>query len=93
MDGKHSPLKFQFPNLFSICYNKSLSVAKVLENDPPCLSFRRNLNADLILEWQRLRAKLQDLVLSDRKDKTFWLPSSKGFVGDFWLPKILKNMI
>jgi hypothetical protein len=48
------------------------------------------LNVDLILEWQRLRTKLQDLVLSDRKDKMFWLPSSKGL---FTVNSMYKNLL
>ena len=67
------PLKISFPNLFNIASHPDIEVAKAFVNGEWHLEFRRQLSANLIVEWSQLMDLLEGVELAEGRDEVVWL--------------------
>jgi hypothetical protein len=74
---EHSPLKDKFPDLFAICNDQNITVAKAASNNWR-LSFRRWLSVDLQNQMRELNNILCTMALSSSKDKPIWKWTKNG---------------
>ena len=66
-------LQHLYPNLFSIVYNRFISVADAFANSFLQLSFKRQLTGIYLVEWNALQFQFQHFTLSDQlEDKLIW---------------------
>ena len=63
------PLKINFPNLFNIASHPDIEVAKAFVNGEWHLEFRRQLSANVILEWSQLMDLLEGVELAKGRDE------------------------
>ena len=68
----NTPLRDQYPTLYNIVRRKNDTVAKVLANENPALSFRRYLNGPNMHAWQSLNNRLSNIILTDETDCFKW---------------------
>jgi hypothetical protein len=79
LDRWHSEIALQhlYPNLFSICTDRFISVAQVFSVTNLALQFRRQLTGVYKTEWQILKSQFLHFTLSqDMVDRLIWRWSS-----------------
>lgn len=76
-----SPLKTQFPDLFSICEDPVVLVADCWDHGEWTVNFRRSHSSREYTNWEELLGLLQNIDLDQevRDDFTWALDSSKAF--------------
>jgi hypothetical protein len=62
----------QYPALYSIVRHKGDTIAKVLENFPPSVTFRRDLSGQRLVDWNALLHRLANIQLQDGHDEFRW---------------------
>lgn len=72
------PLKVEFWELFEICADPDILVAKIWRNGEWLISFRRTLDEHLLEEWMKLQTKLSEVELTVGNDEVFWDLESTG---------------
>jgi hypothetical protein len=78
--GCPDPLQTQFPELYSICDNPSISVAQVCST-PSYLRFRRTLDQEGFNRCQTLLGIIQNTILGEGCDKIVWdLETSSAYM-------------
>ena len=63
------PLMEQYPALYIIARNRSVTIAEVLSTSPPNVTFRRDLIGARLASWHALQERLTDIQLLDRHDE------------------------
>src|SRR3954467_11328790 len=66
------PLREQYPALYSIVRHKGDTLSRVMEYNPPNVSFRRSLIGPRLLSWNNLLLRLSMIQLSDGVDDFQW---------------------
>ena len=66
-----TPLKEQFPNLFEICNEQNITVAKIAQRNWR-FTFRRWLDTEQQEHWRSLRDNLFSCALNDEDDLSIW---------------------
>src|SRR5664279_197536 len=75
-----TPLSLQYPILYNIVRRKNVTVFDVLSQNPPNVTFRRNLIGDKWDAWLHLVERLMNISLNDYDDVFRWnLTISGGF--------------
>jgi hypothetical protein len=70
LDG--TPLREQYPALYSIVRYKNETIAKVMDNSPPNVTFRRDLLGQRLLDWNALLQRLANVHLQPGHDEFRW---------------------
>ena len=83
------PLSIKFPSIFAHCADPDVTVAEVLRNDGIHLTFRRSFGRIELEEWNEVRDRLSEVIISERPDVGFW-PITKN---DEYTAKSMYNMI
>jgi hypothetical protein len=68
----NATLREQYPTLYSIVHHKGDTVAKVLKNFPPSVTFRRDLSGQRFVDWNALLHRLANIQLQDGHDEFRW---------------------
>jgi hypothetical protein len=79
----NSPLREQYPALYSIVHRKSDTIAIVMTTSPPDVTFRRDLICPRLVAWNALLQRLESIQLSTGLDEFRWNlhPNGKFSVG------------
>jgi hypothetical protein len=62
----------QYPALYNIVRHKGDTIAKVLENFPPSVTFRSDLSGQRLVDWNALLHRLANIQLQDGHDEFRW---------------------
>jgi hypothetical protein len=73
-----APLAVQFWKLYSICNEKTETIAEVCVNEEIRLTFRRAFSADMMSRWEDLKFVVEQVVLKDDSDALIWGYNSSG---------------
>jgi hypothetical protein len=65
----NTSLQEQYPALYSIVRHKGDTIAKVMENSPPSVAFRRDLSGQRLVAWNALLQRLANVQLQDGHDE------------------------
>jgi hypothetical protein len=65
-------LREQYPALYGIVRHKGLTIAHVLETNPPNVTFRRNLYGPRLVSWEVLLQRLANVHLTGGRDEFHW---------------------
>jgi hypothetical protein len=74
----NTTLREQYPALYNIVRHKGDTIAKVLENFPPNVEFRRSLIGPRQASWQNLLQRLEFVQLTQRPDVFHWNLTGNG---------------
>lgn len=72
------PLKWQFPDLYEICFNKRISVAAVVSSRGKKVGFCRTLWGPMLTDWERILNSCDQVRLLDSGDKVWWTLTQNG---------------
>jgi hypothetical protein len=73
-----TPLRLQYPNLYTIVQRKDATVVDIFSLRPLNISFHRNLVAENLLSWHDLVMRLMDIQLMDRPNTFKWSLNHNG---------------
>jgi hypothetical protein len=68
----NTTLHEQYPTLYNIVCHKDDTIAKVMEDSPPNVTFRRDLSRQRLVSWNALVERLADIHLQFRHDEFRW---------------------
>jgi hypothetical protein len=82
----NSPLREQYPALYSIVHHKSDTIALVMASSPLDVTFRRDLIGPTLVAWNALLQRLESIQLSTGPDEFCWNlhPDGKFSVGSLY---------
>jgi hypothetical protein len=66
--GLAQPVAMQFWSLYSICNEKTKSTADIWVEGELRLSFRRTFSEEMLLNWEELRAVVEQVNITDGSD-------------------------
>jgi hypothetical protein len=74
--------------------HKGDTIAKVMENSPPSVMFRRNLSGQILVAWNALLQCLANIQLEDGHDEFRWNlhENEKNSVASMYNALILPNV-
>ena len=68
----------QYPALYNILRNRSVTIAEVLSTSPPDVTFRRDLIGARLASWHALQERLAYIQLIDEHDEFRWNLTENG---------------
>jgi hypothetical protein len=68
----NATLQEQYPALYSIVRHEGDTIAKVMGNSPPSVTFRRDLSGQRLVAWNALLQCLANIQLQDGHDEFRW---------------------
>ena len=68
----------QYPALYNIARNRSVTIAEVMSTSPPNVTFRRDLIGARLASWHALQERLADIQLIDGHDEFRWNLTENG---------------
>ena len=93
MWGGGKPIKESAPDLYNITLTKNVTMAEIKRRGLGSIKFRRDINAVKQRKWANIGRALDNVSLTNEKDKLIWRLSNKGFsVKSFYRALILQGI-
>lgn len=73
-----TPLKTQFPYLYSICRDNDATVSQLYSEEGWNIELRRSLRTQDIEEWENLQTMLEGVTLTEDRDMMIWTLNKTG---------------
>jgi hypothetical protein len=74
----NTTLREQYPALYNIVRHKGDTIAKVMEESPPSVKFRRDLSGQRLVSWNSFVQRLADIHLQAWHDEFHWNRHESG---------------
>ena len=76
MDGH--PLKDDYPRLYNLSFGHNITVAEAIRKGWHDFKPRRTLHGETLDNWSNLKARCQQIEMSDGQDRVEWTLSVKS---------------